>query len=178
MKQLILINGTMGAGKTTVSKELLKILTPSVFLDGDWCWMMNPFVVNEENKTMVLDNIGYLLRSFLQNSGYEYVIFCWVIQEEYIFHEIFSRLEGLDYRPTKITLQIREEVLRERLGRDIAAGLRQPDVVERSVARLPLYQNMDTIHLDVSEISPQEAAQKIAQLVKKEGTGIGSKIIL
>ena len=44
MKKLILINGTMGAGKTTTCQELLKILQPSVFLDGDWCWKMHPFI--------------------------------------------------------------------------------------------------------------------------------------
>ena len=55
MKKLILINGTMGAGKTTTCQELLKILQPSVFLDGDWCWKMHPFIVNEETKNMALN---------------------------------------------------------------------------------------------------------------------------
>ena len=106
MKQLILINGTMGAGKSAVSNQLLRLLAPSVYLDGDWCWNMNPFVANGENKAMVLDNIAYLLRSFLSNSGYQYVIFCWVIHQEEIFEEIFSRLEGMEYQPVKITLDV------------------------------------------------------------------------
>ena len=46
----------MGVGKTTVSKELKNRLQKSVFLDGDWCWDMNPFVVNDETKAMVMDN--------------------------------------------------------------------------------------------------------------------------
>lgn len=33
-KHCILINGTMGVGKTTVCKELMKLLPASVFLDG------------------------------------------------------------------------------------------------------------------------------------------------
>jgi broad-specificity NMP kinase len=40
----------MGVGKTTTCKELSKKLQNSVWLDGDWCWMIDPFVVNEENK--------------------------------------------------------------------------------------------------------------------------------
>lgn len=36
MKKLIIINGTMGVGKSTVCKQLLKILAPGVWLDGDW----------------------------------------------------------------------------------------------------------------------------------------------
>ena len=61
MKKLIIINGTMGTGKSTVSELILKKLEKSVYLDGDWCWNMNPFTVNEENIEMVLKNIIFLL---------------------------------------------------------------------------------------------------------------------
>lgn len=64
VKRLIIINGTMGVGKTTVCRELLKALPQCAFLDGDWCWMMDPFIVNEETKKMVQDNIIHLLRSY------------------------------------------------------------------------------------------------------------------
>lgn len=62
MKTLYLIGGTMGVGKTTVCRELQKSLPNCVFLDGDWCWDMKPFVVNEETRELVLDNICCLLR--------------------------------------------------------------------------------------------------------------------
>ncbi len=67
-KKLIIINGVMGVGKTTICKVLYKKLNNSFWLDGDNCWMMNPFVVNEENKAMVLDNIVHVLNNFLKNS--------------------------------------------------------------------------------------------------------------
>ena len=60
MKNLIFINGTMGSGKTAVSQKLKILLNKSVFLDGDWCWDMVPFVVNNETKEMVLENITFL----------------------------------------------------------------------------------------------------------------------
>ena len=69
-KQLILVGGAMGVGKSAVCRELLRQLTPGVWLDGDWCWNMNPFVVSEENKRMVLSNITHLLRAYLNNSSY------------------------------------------------------------------------------------------------------------
>ena len=81
MKKLILINGTMGAGKTTTCQELLKLLQPCVFLDGDWCWNMNPFIVNEETKQIVVKNISFMLNNFIACSEFEYIIFCWVMQE-------------------------------------------------------------------------------------------------
>lgn len=70
MKHLILINGTMGVGKTATSKELCKILPQNVFLDGDWCWDSHPFIVTSEIKEMVTNNIIYLLNNFLACSAY------------------------------------------------------------------------------------------------------------
>jgi broad-specificity NMP kinase len=67
MKELIIINGTMGIGKSVTCKELNRKLDKSVWLDGDWCWMMNPFIVNDENKQMVEDNIMHqrlILKSY------------------------------------------------------------------------------------------------------------------
>ena len=52
-KHCILINGTMGVGKTTVCKELMQLLPASVFLDGDWCWYSHPFTVTEQTKQVV-----------------------------------------------------------------------------------------------------------------------------
>ncbi|MFT8363047.1 MAG: AAA family ATPase [Sporolactobacillus sp.] len=53
MKRLIIINGTMGVGKSTVSQLVADKLDQSVFLDGDWCWNMHPWVFSDENKEMV-----------------------------------------------------------------------------------------------------------------------------
>ena len=46
MKKLYIIGGTMGVGKTTVCNILKKRLDMCVMLDGDWCWDINPFIVN------------------------------------------------------------------------------------------------------------------------------------
>lgn len=85
MKQLYLVAGTMGAGKTTVCQALKGKLAHSVFLDGDWCWDMHPFQVTDETKEMVMQNICFLLNSFLHCSAFEHIIFCWVMHEQAIF---------------------------------------------------------------------------------------------
>ncbi len=165
MKKLIIINGTMGVGKSTVSNLLFKKLQPSVYLDGDWCWNMSPFVVSDENKEMVINNIAYLLQSFLQNSGYKYIVFCWVIHQEEIFREILEPLKGYDFEIYKISLICSENTLRNRLRLDVQNGIREADVIDRSIQRLPLYSQMDTHKIDVSNISAQEAADKILEIV-------------
>ena len=75
MKRLILIGGAMGVGKSTTSAALLHLLPEAVFLDGDWCWQMDPFRVTEPRKEMVLDNISHLLNNFLRDDGYENILF-------------------------------------------------------------------------------------------------------
>lgn len=167
MKKLIIINGTMGVGKTATSKALYKKLENSVWLDGDWCWMMNPFIVNDENKEMVLDNITHLLRNFLMNSSFEYVIFNWVIHLEEIFDMVLSKLDGLEFEVIKITLMCNEDSFRKRVSSDIANNLREKEALDMGLERILLYKNMNTIKIDTSDISVLETANKIIEIIKK-----------
>jgi len=167
MKKLILINGTMGAGKTTTCQELLKLLQPCVFLDGDWCWNMNPFIVNEETKQIVVKNISFMLNNFIACSEFEYIIFCWVMQEEAIIRNLLKNLHLTDTKVYKFTLAVSKEALAQRLNKDIFIGKRKPDVLQRSIEKIPLYINMDTIHIDVSNISQVRAARLIFNSISK-----------
>ncbi len=81
MKNVYIIGGTMGVGKSTVSKILKEKLNNSIFLDGDWCWDAHPFQVTEETKRMVLQNICFLLNQFIHCSAYRNIVFCWVLHE-------------------------------------------------------------------------------------------------
>ena len=162
-KQLIVVNGTMGVGKTATCQALKGLLSPSVFLDGDWCWDMEPFVVSEENKAMVMENIAFLLRSFLQNSGFERVIFGWVLHQPALINQLLERLAGLSFTCCVFTLVCSPAALRARLEQDIRQGRRHPDIVARSLDRLPLYRQMDTEKIDVSTITAQQAAQEIVR---------------
>lgn len=163
-KNLYLIGGTMGVGKTTVSQILKNSLARSVFLDGDWCWDMHPFVVNEETKSMVVENICFLLNSFLRCTQYDHVIFCWVMHQQAIIDSILSRLDVTGCRVHAVSLVCSEDALRERIMKDVHGGRRTPDVIERSLVRLPLYDRLNTIKIDVSALSPLEAAGRVALL--------------
>lgn len=166
MKTLYLIGGTMGVGKTTVCRELKNQLPRSVFLDGDWCWDMNPFVVTEETKAMVLDNITTLLKNFLRCSAYDHVIFCWVMHQQAILDQILSRLDLTGVTVVPVSLVCSREVLLQRLNQDVSAGLRQPDILLRSPQRLPLYDALDTHKIDTSYAAVPEIVQAILRLTK------------
>lgn len=165
MKNLIFINGTMGVGKTTISKELQKLLPNCIFLDGDWCWDMSPFIVTDETKKMVLDNITHLLNNFISCSEYKNIIFCWVMHEESILDDVLSRLNKDDCMLHKFSIVCSEQRLISRITKDINQGIRKNDVIERSVPRLNNYFEMDTKKIDVSYISAKEAAGIIYKLI-------------
>ena len=166
MKKLIVINGTMGAGKTAASQALLPLLSPAVRLEGDWCWDMEPFTVTQETKALVMQNITFLLRSFLSCSAWDSVIFSWVLHEASILEKLLEPLASLPFETMVFTLVCTPQTLAERIGRDVAAGLRKPDVLERSLERLPLYEKMDTIHIQTDRLPPEEIARMIALAVK------------
>lgn len=161
MKMLYLIGGTMGVGKTTLCRELNTRLPNSVFLDGDWCWYMDPFTVNDETKAMVMDNICHLLNNFLKCSTIENVVFCWVMHEQGILDDILSRLNLEDCQVAAYSLICTEEALRSRLQRDMDRGLRGSDVLARSISRLPLYGGLDTVKLDTTDQTPSQIVDRI-----------------
>lgn len=160
-KKLIILRGPMGIGKTTVGEALLKQLPAAAYLDGDWCWRMHPFVVDDLNKEMVLDNIVYLLRGFLHNPNFRYVIFSWVIQEDGILREILRGLEEMTFELRCYKLVASPDKLLTRLERAVAAGEREPDTIERSLRYLPLYEHLVGTAIDVGEMNVEETVQFI-----------------
>lgn len=164
MKHLYLIGGPMGVGKTAACQHLKNTLDRSVFLDGDWCWDMHPFTVTDETRAMVMDNIAHLLTGFLKCSEFNHVIFCWVMHKQTIIDDLLARLPIDDCEVIAVSLVCSEEALTARLQKDVDAGTRTADVIERSLARLPLYDTLATHRIDTSSMTIHETAQAIANL--------------
>ena len=139
MKTVYLIGGTMGVGKTTVCQCLKRKLENSVFLDGDWCWDSYPFQVTEETKRMVIENICFLLNQFIHCSAYSDIIF----------------------NVKTNSLMCSGQTLQERLKRDIAEGLREEDIIQRSLSYLPLFQNLNTIKIETTGKTTDEIVMDI-----------------
>lgn len=161
MKRLILICGPMGVGKTAAGRELQRLLPRCAFLDGDWCWDIRPFAVNDETRAMVLDNIRHLLAGYLGCGSVENVVLAWVMQEREIADALLSGLplSGVDVR--RFALIARPEALEARILADVARGIRSPDVLERSLAYLPKYGHIGAEQIDTSERSAPQVAQEM-----------------
>ena len=163
-KTLYLVGGPMGVGKSTVCRELSRMLPLSVLLDGDWCWQADPFQVTPETKALALDNVCHLLGNFLRCGAYENVVFGWVMHERAIVEEILTRLPiaecGAQVR--WVSLVASEEELRGRIERDVDAGLRDAAAVRRALAYLPLYRELGSELVDTTGRSPHEVAELVA----------------
>ncbi len=168
MKTLLFINGPMGVGKTAVCKTLLARLTPGLYLDGDWCWDMNPFRVTEETRALVLDNITAMLSRSLACPELDYVIFGWVMHQPEIAVNILNQLKLNSVKVLQYTLLCSEQALRQRIEGDITAGARLKGAVEKSLRYLPLYGSQNTIKIMTDGLSAQKTAEIIVRQMKEE----------
>ncbi len=163
MKRLILVGGPMGVGKTAACRELQSLLPANVFLDGDWCWNMRPFAVTEETRRMVLENIHFLLNQFLRCGAFQNIIFGWVMHRREIIDAVLSGLETRDVKVNIFTLMSDPRTLSNRVKGDMEKGIRSGDALERSLLYLKCCQELDTIQIDTSVLSPEGVARAILQ---------------
>lgn len=147
----------MGIGKSTICNQLNKELNHSIFLDGDWCWNMDPFVVNQDTKNMVLDNIIHCLNNFIHTPDIKNIIFCWVMHEQKIIDEIIHKLDTKDMKIHSISLVCEKEELIKRMLVD----RRDDQTVQKSLAYLELYKDLDTLKIDVTTLDVQSTIDKI-----------------
>lgn len=159
----------MGVGKSAVCEILNKKIPDSVYLDGDWCWNADPFVVTDETKAMVHDNIAHMLNNFIRCSAYKNIIFCWVMHEQCIIDKILNSIEATYCEVVSLSLTCDEASLMHRLEKDIKSGKRMDDIIERSIVRLPLYEKLNTIKIDTSGKTAEDVAEEIIGLKCIEG---------
>ena len=152
-KKLIVINGTMGVGKSTISTALKDELENSIMLDGDWCWMMNPWNITEENIKMVEQNIIFLLNSFLNNSSFRYVIFTWVLHNEMILDNLLEGIDDDNFELHFYSLVCNKNELIERMENDSRTEIN----IKNASERIPLYlaqrsKKIDTTGKDIMTV--------------------------
>ena len=93
--KVILLNGPMGVGKTTVGKTIADRNPGTAFLDGDWCMDIHPFIGNRETKAMAVDNILHMIRNYQACSVCRMVVLVWLMDDPWVIREITEGLSAM-----------------------------------------------------------------------------------
>lgn len=148
MKKLILLSGSPCVGKTAVGQYLFEQYENSAYLDGDWCWCVNPFSIEDKRLRNGDKSMSYVLSNYLQ-SEFAYVFFTSVVLTDQTIREnILKDISATDYEVIGFTLTCSEETLVQRHDK-------RGDMGETNFywLHLPPYPTDIVIHTDHKTIS-------------------------
>lgn len=160
MKKLILLSGSPCVGKTTVGQYLFEQYNNSAYLDGDWCWCVNPFSVEDKRLRNGDKSMAFVLSNYLQ-SEFEYVFFTSVVlTDSEIRENILKDITATDYEVLGFTLTCSEETLVKRHEE-------RGDEGETNFywLHLPTYPTDRVIHTDNKSVA--EIAQEMRKYIEK-----------
>ena len=86
------------------------------------------------------------------------------MHEQSIIDSILEKLDTQICEVKCVSLLANEKTLCERLSMDVERGIRSEDIIERSTARIPLYQTLNTIKIDTNAKTVAMIANEIKQL--------------
>ena len=93
---IIIINGSLGVGKSSVSEELYTRFEKSVYLDGDAMGSVHPFEIYDQARVAHLYETLVLLVEFHQQHGYGNFVINYVFESAAALQALLERLRPLD----------------------------------------------------------------------------------
>ena len=161
-QKLIILSGSPCVGKSAVADVLYQSCENSAYLDGDWCWCVHPFSVEDPRLRNGDKSMSYVLSNYLQSS-FDYVVFSSVVAMfEDIREPILRGITATEYEVIGFTLTCSEETLRERHQKRGDKG-----EVFFSWLHLPPYPNDHVIHTDGK--TPGAIAAEIRRIIDASG---------
>lgn len=169
MKKIIVILGSNGVGKSTTAKILLNIYNRCAYVDSDWCRAINPFPFTEATKKTVTENIFCLFKNYLLCDDIDTLVFTYGLHGERreIFKEVIRRLKGelIEFEVCPVILKCSME---ENLKRALSDG-RDEERIRRGIKNtFYFYDDFEYPVIDSTELTPEQVAQKILEIVTKK----------
>ena len=158
--EIIIINGPMGVGKTTVGKYIAEQSPGTAFIDGDWCMDIHPFIGNRETRAMAVDNILHMIGNYQKCSVCNRVVLVWLMDDPWVIQRIAEGLSSLQATANNVTLVCNEENLIRRWKNDQNCEWRTDDWLDKSLKSLPDFASMDKV-IDTSDLSVDQVAKHI-----------------
>jgi len=161
MKKLIIINGAPGVGKTTTCMELREILPKNVFLDGDWCWYSNPFVLTDETKKLFETNLSFLLNSFIACSEFENIILSICTRHKHLIQQRINNLDMTNTVANQFILYCQKNTRMQRINDDMSMRKRRADIFENPKWETA-FDHIQTQKIDTTNLTARQVAKIIA----------------
>lgn len=128
---IIIINGALGVGKTSVAEELHWKFAKSVHLDGDAIGNVNPFEIYDDARTLHLHRTLALLVRYHQEHGYPDFVINYIFEDAGQLEQLTAILKPLDPDLYSYRLVCGAAELEERVRR------RNRDSLEWELKRAP-----------------------------------------
>ena len=160
--KVIILNGPMGVGKTTVGKYIADHHPGTAFIDGDWCLDIHPFVGNQETKVMAVDNILHMIGNYQKCSVCNMVVLVWLMDEPWVIQKITQGLSAMQAEVKNVTLVCSRENLIRRWKDDHNCEWRTDEWLNVSLKSLPGFASMDNT-IDTSGLPVEQVAELVMQ---------------
>ena len=160
--KVIILNGPMGVGKTTVGKYIADQNPGTAFIDGDWCMDIHPFAGNQETKAMAIDNILHMIGNYQKCSVCSMVVLVWLMDEPWVIQRMREGLSDLRAEVKDVTLICDRENLIKRWNNDQNCEWRTDEWLDVSLKSLHGFASMDNT-IDTSGLAVSQIADLIMQ---------------
>ncbi len=161
--RVIIINGPMGVGKTTVGKYIAENYSGTAFIDGDWCFDLHPFVGNHETKTMAIDNILHMIDNYQKCSVCKMIVLVWLMDEQWVYQEIVDGISDMGLEAQSVVLTCDKNNLISRWENDKTCEWRTQEWLEVSLQSLLFFSSLKN-SIDTSGLTVDRTADLIMHL--------------
>jgi broad-specificity NMP kinase len=166
VKKFIIVNGTMGAGKSVAGRRIAELMGRAAFIDGDFVIEMHPYVDHTETFDMQRSNIVHMAKNYYHFEKCDTVILSWIMGEARAAKTI-SEISALNYQVYHFMLTCNNESLTERWNKDTLNDWRTDDNLKMAIAMLNDFnKRTDCIFIDTSGLSVDMVAKEIIARVQ------------
>ncbi len=160
--KVIILNGPMGVGKTTVGNLIADKYKGTAYIDGDWCMDLHPFVGNSETRAMAVDNILHMIRNYRDLSSCNMVVLSWLIDLDDVMNKLTQGIHDLDMEPLVFTLVCSREQLIKQWKEDKTCPWRTEEWLSVSLDSLESFKAKDNV-IDTTCLNSKEVADLIGK---------------
>lgn len=158
--RVIMINGPMGVGKTTIGKCIAQKYAGTAFIDGDWCMDIHPFVGNRETKTMAIDNILHMIGNYRKCSICKMIVVVWVMDDQWVHQKIADGIAEMGLEIKSVVLVCDQKSLIDRWENDKICEWRTQEWLEASLKSLAFFSSLENV-LDTSSRTVDQIVGRI-----------------